>query len=143
MFHTRWYAARRWAGDRWRAAAYNVLFALVTAQLIEPVIDSAYHEHRLVYVLEPARWVVFLQCVGVALPGLLGDGRGGRGAGGAPRSRRVAAGTRPGQGPGEGHRDDKKEGLGTHGQAPGENATRQGEAPEGEPGSPAGRSRRA
>ena len=66
-----WFIARRWPADRWLAAAWNVTLALVVGQVIEPVLESVFYDHRLGYPVEPERWVAFWQCVGAGIPALV------------------------------------------------------------------------
>lgn len=66
-----WYVARRWPGDRWRRAIWNVALALLLAQAVEPLLEAAYYDHQLAYDVDPERWTAFWQCVGAGLLGLL------------------------------------------------------------------------
>ena len=66
-----WFIVRRWPADRWRAAAWNILLALVVAQLVEPVLEALVYDHQLAYDVEPERWTAFWQCVGAGVPGLI------------------------------------------------------------------------
>lgn len=59
-----WYIVRRWRGAPWVAAAWNVGLALLIAQIIEPLLEVAYYDHRLAYEMDPGRWTVFWECVG-------------------------------------------------------------------------------
>ena len=63
-----WYVARRWPGERWRAGAYNVALALVAAQVIEPLLEVAFYDHRFGVDIGPDRWRVFAECVAAGLP---------------------------------------------------------------------------
>jgi hypothetical protein len=65
-----WYIARRWPDARWRAAAWNVAIAVVLAQLVEPLLESAFYAHTLAYDVEPARWAAFGECLAAGLPAL-------------------------------------------------------------------------
>ena len=58
-----WYIARRWPESKWKAAGWNVAIALILAQLVEPLLETAYYDRQLLYDVEPARWVAFGQCV--------------------------------------------------------------------------------
>ena len=42
-----------------RAAAWNILLALVVAQLVEPVLEALVYDHQLAYDVEPERWLVW------------------------------------------------------------------------------------
>ncbi len=66
-----WFIVRRWPADRWRAAAWNVTLALVVAQLVEPLLEAAFYDHRLAYEVEPERWIAFWQCVAAGIPGMV------------------------------------------------------------------------
>jgi hypothetical protein len=66
-----WYIARRWPNAPWEPAAWNVGLALFIAQIIEPVLESAYYDHQLAYDLDPGRWAVFGECVAAGLPALM------------------------------------------------------------------------
>jgi hypothetical protein len=66
-----WFITRLWPADRWRAAAWNVMLALVAAQFVEPVLEALIYEHRLAYDVEPERWRVFWTCVATGIPGLI------------------------------------------------------------------------
>jgi hypothetical protein len=66
-----WYIARRWPHAPWEPAAWNVGLALFIAQIVEPVLESAYYDHKLAYDLDPGRWTVFWVCVGAGLPALI------------------------------------------------------------------------
>lgn len=65
-----WYIARRWPDAPWEAAAWNVGLTLFIAQIVEPVLETAYYDHSLMYDLDPGRWTVFWECVGAGLPAL-------------------------------------------------------------------------
>jgi hypothetical protein len=65
-----WYIARRWPDAPWRAAAWNVALALFIAQIVEPLLEVAYYDHRLAYEMDPGRWTVFWECVGTGIPAL-------------------------------------------------------------------------
>ncbi len=59
----------RWRGrGRWRMGAWVLVWGLVVAQLVEPVLTVAYYEHRLAYEVEPERWRVFSECLAAGLP---------------------------------------------------------------------------
>lgn len=49
----------------------NVSLALVGAQVIEPMLEAAYYEHRLAFSVEPERWAAFWECIGAGLPALV------------------------------------------------------------------------
>lgn len=66
-----WYIARRWREAPWPAAAWNVGLALFIAQIVEPVLEVAYYDHRLAYQMDPGRWTVFWVCVGTGIPALV------------------------------------------------------------------------
>ena len=65
-----WYVARRWPEAKWTAAAWNVAIALIVAQVVEPLLETAYYDGRLLYDVEPARWAAFGQCLAAGLPAL-------------------------------------------------------------------------
>lgn len=65
-----WYIARRWPDAPWKAAAWNVGLALFIAQIVEPLLEVAYYDHRLAYEMDPGRWTVFWECVGAGVPAL-------------------------------------------------------------------------
>jgi hypothetical protein len=61
--------AARWPGaERWRAAVRVLAWGLMGAQVIEPVLTVGLYEHRLAYVVEPERWVVFFECLAAGVP---------------------------------------------------------------------------
>ena len=62
-----WYIARRWPGSKWKAAGWNVAIALLLAQVVEPLLETAYYDGQLLYDVERARWVAFGECVGAGV----------------------------------------------------------------------------
>src|SRR5687768_4498118 len=61
--------AFRWPrAAQWRTAGWILLWGLVGAQLVEPVLTLAYYEHRLGYEVEPERWEAFFECLAAGLP---------------------------------------------------------------------------
>jgi hypothetical protein len=62
-----WFVVRRWSRVPWRAAALNVAVAILAAQLIEPIVTTAYYEHTLSYAVEADRWAAFGQCLTTGL----------------------------------------------------------------------------
>ena len=65
-----WYIARKWPGAPWRAAAWNVGLALFVAQIVEPVLEEPFYEHRFGFPVVPERWMAFWECVGAGIPSL-------------------------------------------------------------------------
>jgi hypothetical protein len=65
-----WYIARRWPASKWKAAAWNVAIALILAQVVEPLLETAYYDGQLLYDVEPARWVAFGECLAAGSLGL-------------------------------------------------------------------------
>lgn len=65
-----WYIARRWPESKWKAAGWNVAIALILAQVVEPLLETAYYDGQLLYDVEPARWAAFGQCVGAGVVAL-------------------------------------------------------------------------
>jgi hypothetical protein len=63
-----WAVARTWPARVWRRGSVIAAFALVLAQLIEPVAEVALYRHRIGYPDEPARWTAFVVCIAVGLP---------------------------------------------------------------------------
>ena len=62
-----WLVHQRWPERQVKASFYNVGLALFGAQVIEPLLESAYYLHRVSYDVEPGRWAAFAQCVGAGL----------------------------------------------------------------------------
>jgi len=59
----------RWSpGERWRAGARVLLWGVIGAQVIEPVLTVAYYEGRFAYEVEPERWRVFFECLATGIP---------------------------------------------------------------------------
>ena len=66
-----WLIARWWPETPGRAAAGIVGLALILAQVVEPVLEIAFYEHRVGYPSDPGRWAAFGVCIAAGLPALL------------------------------------------------------------------------
>jgi hypothetical protein len=65
-----WYIARRWPESKWKAAGWNVAIALILAQVVEPLLETAFYDRQILYDVEPARWAAFGECVAAGLVAL-------------------------------------------------------------------------
>lgn len=63
-----WWIARRWPATRWPVGAGTFLLAVILAQVVEPILEAAFYQHRLGYPIEPERWTVFVQCMAAGIP---------------------------------------------------------------------------
>lgn len=63
-----WVIARRWPAERWQLGGWVLVSALLLAQLVEPLLEVAFYQHRLGYPHEPERWRVFWVCLATGLP---------------------------------------------------------------------------
>lgn len=55
--------ARNWPEHRWRMAATVVAASAVLAQLVEPVLEALIYDGRLVFDVEPLRWIAFFKSI--------------------------------------------------------------------------------
>ena len=65
-----WYIARRWPESKWKAAGLTVAIALILAQVVEPLLETAYYDRQILYDVEPARWAAFGECLAAGLAAL-------------------------------------------------------------------------
>lgn len=65
------YAAYRWHPRGWAPPLINVGIALVLAQIVEPVLESAYYDHRFAYNVDATRWHAFLLALAAGIPAYL------------------------------------------------------------------------
>lgn len=63
-----WIVARVWPEQAWRRGGLIATFAIILAQVIEPMAEVALYQHRIGYPDEPARWTAFFACLAVGLP---------------------------------------------------------------------------
>jgi len=62
------YAAYRWHGRGLSAPLINLGAALILAQGVEPLLESAYYGHRFGYEVESARWHAFFVTMAAGIP---------------------------------------------------------------------------
>jgi uncharacterized membrane protein YagU involved in acid resistance len=60
--------ARLWPAVRWRAGTWTLALWVVLAQVVEPVLEAVFYDHRLAYDVEPARWTAFFVCLAAGIP---------------------------------------------------------------------------
>ena len=63
-----WLVARKWPLRAWQLGALVFVAAVVIAQLIEPLLESAFYDHQLAYDVEPERWTTFFRSMAAATP---------------------------------------------------------------------------
>jgi hypothetical protein len=61
-----WLIARKWPLRAWKLAAVVFVSAIVIAQLIEPLLESAFYDHRFAYDVERERWATFARSMAAA-----------------------------------------------------------------------------
>ena len=59
-----WVIARRWPVERVRTAALALLAGIVIGQVLEPLYEAVFDEHRFGLAGSPARWLAFWQAIG-------------------------------------------------------------------------------
>ena len=59
-----WAIARRWPADRWLIAALSLVAGVIVGQLLEPMYEAGWYQHRFGFDLSAARWLAFGQAIG-------------------------------------------------------------------------------
>jgi hypothetical protein len=63
-----WFIARKWPQRAWALGAWVFVAAVIIAQGVEPVLESAFYDGQLAYDVEPERWTTFLRSMAAATP---------------------------------------------------------------------------
>ena len=60
--------AHGWPAQRWRAGAWVLAAGVLIAQVVEPLLEAIFYDHRIAYDAEPARWAAFAMCLLAGIP---------------------------------------------------------------------------
>lgn len=63
-----WLIARKWRHTAWQLGAVVFAGAVIVAQVIEPLLEAAFYDHRLAYLVEPDRWRALFVALAAATP---------------------------------------------------------------------------
>jgi len=58
-----WFIARRWPTERVRTALFALFAGIVLGQVLEPMYEAVFDEHRFGLAGSPARWLAFWQAI--------------------------------------------------------------------------------
>ena len=63
-----WLIARKWPHNAWALGTLVFVAAIVIAQGVEPLLESAFYDGVLAYDVEPEWWTTFFQSMAAATP---------------------------------------------------------------------------
>ena len=58
-----WFIARRWPGEWVRTAFFSLIAGVLFGQVLEPLYEAVFDEHRFGLVSSPERWLAFWQAL--------------------------------------------------------------------------------